>query len=93
MPTRTEVPADAITATIPTYRFGLKVGEMTVHVRANWDQALGGLAADIWAEDVNEDTYQLPHSLVADVLAEIKAHDERGYDEIEIASGKFERAA
>lgn len=87
------VPSAAVTATIPVYRFGLKVGAMTVHVRANWDNALGGLTADIWAEDINEDTYQLPQSLVPDILKEIKAHDQRGYDEIEIASGKFEKAA
>lgn len=93
MPTRTEVPADAITCSINVSRFGLIVGEMMIHVRANWDDALGGLTADIWAEDVNGDTYQLPDALVADVLAEIKAHDERGYDEIELASGKFDRAA
>lgn len=93
MPARTTVPANAVTATIPVSRFGLVVGEMTVHVRANWDNALGGLAADVWAEDVNEDTYQIPGALVADILAEIKAHDERGFDEIELASGKFEKAA
>lgn len=93
MPTRTQVPADAITATIPVSRFGLIVGEMTVHVRANWDDALGGLTADVFAEDINGDTYQLPTALVPDILKEIRQHDERGYDEIELASGKFEKAA
>lgn len=93
MPARTQVPADAITALVPVYRFGLKAGEMTVHVRANWDDAMGGLAADMWAEDVNEDRYALPTSLVPSILEEIKAHDPGSFAEIEAASGKFDKAA
>lgn len=73
---------DEVTATLPFFRFGRSVGEMTVHVRANWDEALGGLTADIFFEDHTLKRHPVPEAEVKSVLDEIHDHDPEAWREI-----------
>lgn len=73
---------DEVTAYIPVLRFGFRVGEMTVHVRANWDDALGGLTADVFAEDDTGKRHVVPEAEVTTVLAEIHDYDKPAWREI-----------
>ena len=73
---------DEVTAYIPVFRFGWKVADMTVHVRANWDEALGGLTADIFAEDDTGKRHALPQADVKAVLDEIHDSDKDAWREI-----------
>lgn len=84
---RIEIPQDAISATIPVWRFGRAVAEMNVSVRAAWDDALGGLtASDIYIEDNNGDIFMAADCVKRDILNEIHDHDRRSYDRIEAAA-------
>lgn len=73
---------DEVTATLPLFRFGHAVGEMTIHCRANWDEALGGLTADIFFEDHSLKRHPVPENEVKPVLDEIRDHDPAAWREI-----------
>ncbi len=80
---RIEIPQDAISAVIPVWRFGHAVAEVTVHVRAASDQALGGLtASDIYIEDINGDIFAAPDCLKRAILDEVRDYDRGSYDQI-----------
>lgn len=84
---RIEIPQDAISAVIPVWRFGRAVADMTVHVRAASDQALGGLtASDIYIETKDGDVFMAADCVKRDILDEIHDHDRGSFDQIEAAA-------
>ena len=83
---------DETTAYLPVFRFLRKVAEMTVHVRANYDEAYGGrynLAADVQVEDDTGKRFALSEEDAQIALTEIRYHDPDAFREIEQRSGKL----
>ena len=80
--------SDEVTAYVPLFRFGRKVGEMTVHCRANWDEALGGLTADVLAENSEGDRFPLSDDDTTQVLTEIQFYCPDAWRDILAASGR-----
>ncbi len=72
-----------VTAYVPIFECGYVVAEMSVEVRPAWDDALGGLHADISFEDAQGDLHPFPEDRGKEILAEIKRSQPSVWKEIE----------
>lgn len=65
-----------VTAELPVMQFGYRIGEMTVHVRPAYDEAMGNpyRACEVFVEDDSGKRHGLSDSDAAIVLGRI--HDE-----------------
>lgn len=74
---------DEVTCWLPVFWRGIKVGEVCIHCRANWDEALGGLTADVFIEDDTGKRHVVPEAEVREILNEIHDHDKAAWREIQ----------
>jgi hypothetical protein len=72
-----------VTAYLPIFEQGHKVAELTVTVRANYDQTFADdLAADVFFDDEDGKRHGFIDARAVEILAEIKKHQPEVWREI-----------
>lgn len=83
---------DLITTTLPIFESGYVVGELTVHIRPCFDQAIermfgdGYLASDVEFEDSQENRHGFGDDRKRTIFAEIKRYRPVDWKRIEAAA-------